>query len=149
MQYAKTLWLIALVIISACASPPAVSNQEAIEIATRACKTPHLILVGEPQNIRTQLITLREADKLIMAGAGSTNYERPMSTRVWLVQMDGRLELVGGPPPPNTPLGQSAIQTPSPSRFGTCSVFIDARTGVAFFVHDSPNATQPTVKPYP
>jgi hypothetical protein len=149
MQYARTLWLMALVIISACASPPAVSNQQAIAIATRACRTPHLILVGEPKNIRAQLITLSEADKLIMAGAGSTNYERPMSTIIWLVQMDGRLELVGGPPPPNTPLGQSAIQTPSPSRFGTCSVFIDAKTGDPFFVHNSPNATQPTVKPYP
>jgi hypothetical protein len=147
MHSAKALWLIALLVASACAPSPRVSSQQAIEDATRECKTPHLVLVGEPQNIRTRLMTLSEAVQLIVTDAGSTSYARPMNTLVWLVQMDGQLQLVGGPLPPG---GRSGQPVPTPlSYFGTCSVVVDANTGEAFVITGGPIGRQPTAKPYP
>ena len=121
--------------ISACASlptptaTPAISRDKAIEIAISGCKTPHLVLVGQPQNIRTMLLTLEEADKLTNIAGGTTSYGMPMNTRVWFVQMDGPLRLVGGPAPVVTEGGQAATPTPSQPSWGTCTVIVNAGSG--------------------
>ncbi len=53
--------------VSGCASPPTptatpmISSDKAIEIAIGGCKITHLVLVGEPKNIHTKLITLEES----------------------------------------------------------------------------------------
>ena len=121
--------------ISACASPPTptatpiISQEKAIEIAIGGCKIPHLVLVGEPKNIRTKLLTLEDADKLIRVEGETTNYGIPMDTRVWLVQMDGQLQLVGGPLPVITEDSRVATPTPPQPFWGTCSVILDANSG--------------------
>lgn len=114
---------------------PSISKDKAIEIAIGGCKTPHLVLIGVPTNIRAKLLTLNEADKLTSEKGETTNYEIPMDTLVWLVQMDGQLQLVGGPAPVIT--NDSQITTPTPSQpfQGTCSVILDANSGNLISVH--------------
>ncbi len=126
--------------ISACSTSPSptptptISQDQAIEIATSGCKTPHLVLVGEPQNIKTQLLTLEEADQLIRGEGETTNYGVPMDTRVWLVQMDGQLQLVGGPVPVPTEGGKGITATPPQPFWGTCSVILDADSGTILVI---------------
>jgi hypothetical protein len=121
--------------ISACASlpapttTPAISRDEAIEIAISGCKTPHLVLVGQPENIRAKLLSLEEADKLTSVDRETTSYGIPMDTSVWLVQMDGQLQLVGGPAPVVAEGGQAATPTPPQPNWGTCIVIVNASSG--------------------
>ncbi len=119
--------LFVLLILSACAPLVPITKTRAVEIATRECKTPHLVMVSEPQNIRATLLTLKDADPIF--GEGSTSYGLTMTTPVWLVQMDGDMQQLGGPRPPDTPVGQLATATPPPVFHGTCSVVIHASTG--------------------
>jgi hypothetical protein len=126
--------------ISACATSPTptasptISSDKAIEIAIGACKTPHLVLIGQPQNIQTKLLTLEEADKVTRVDGETTSYGMPMDTRVWLVQMDGQLQLVGGPAPVVSEDSQVATPTPPQPFWGTCSVIMDAQSGVIILV---------------
>jgi hypothetical protein len=78
---------------------PMIDNEKAIEQAIRRCKRLHLVLVGNPTNIHTSLLSLEEADKLIKTEGEITYYRESMDTKVWLIQMDGQLQLVGGPEP--------------------------------------------------
>jgi hypothetical protein len=127
-------------LISACAAlptptaSPTISNDKAIEIAVDACKTPDLVLVGQPKNMQTKLLTLEAADELTRAAGEATNYGIPMDTLVWLVQMDGQLQLVGGPAPVVTGDSQVAIPTPPQPFWGTCSVILDAGSGAIILV---------------
>jgi hypothetical protein len=94
-----------------------------------------LVLVGEPKNIRVELMSLEEADKLTREEGETTNYEIPMDTMVWLVQMDGELQLVGGPAPVITENSQVATSTPANPFWGTCSVILGANSGALISVH--------------
>jgi hypothetical protein len=113
--------------ISACTWPPTptatpnISSDKAIELAIGDCRIPHLVLVGEPTNIHTKLLTLGET--------GFPNDGIPMDTMVWLVQMDGQLQLVGGPAPIASPDGRFYTPTPSQPFWGTCTVILDANSG--------------------
>lgn len=132
--------------MSACSSsPPAttsstpmplISREKAIEFAINGCKHPHLVLIGDPVNIQTKQMTLEEADKLTRAEGETTNYEEPLDTKVWFVQMDGQLQLVGGPQPIITPDSQTGTPTPPPPFFGTCIAVLDASSGDLIFVRD-------------
>jgi hypothetical protein len=139
------IFFIALGLIAACSgrlSPtpvptptPLISVDQAIEAAISACKTPHLVLLGEPQNIRSKLTTLEDADKFVISQGGTTsNYGIPMDSQVWMVQMDGQLQLVGGPLPAAT--NEQRITTPTSSQpvWGTCTAVIDATSGKLIFV---------------
>lgn len=119
--------LIAFLFTSGCAATQPITPNRAVEIATRECRTPQVVLVSEPRNTRTSLLSLEEADR-VMAGV-SAGRGFAMDTKVWLVQMDGELQVSGGPRPPNTPFGQVATLTPPPVFSGTCSVVILATTG--------------------
>jgi hypothetical protein len=135
-----SLQIIILGLLSACNSLPTptvtsiISRDKAIEIAINGCKTPHLVLVGEPKNIHTKLITLEEADKLTSREGETRNYGIPLDTKVWLVQMDGALQLVGGPLPAVTEDSQEVTPTPAQPFYGTCSVIIDANSGTVILV---------------
>jgi hypothetical protein len=122
-------------LLSACTSLPApkISKDKAIEIAIDACKIPHLVLVSEPKNIRTKLTTLGEADKLTGAVGETDSYLHPLDTRVWLIQMDGQLQIVGGHPPAPNEAGQAATPTPTQPFWGTCTVVLDANSGELIF----------------
>jgi hypothetical protein len=113
---------------------PIISSDEAIEIAIDGCKKPRLILVGEPKNIQTKLLTLEAADKLTRIEGETTNYGIPMDTSVWLVQMDGQLQLVGGPAPVITEDSQVVTPTPPQPFWGTCTVILDASSGTLILV---------------
>jgi hypothetical protein len=136
---------IALGLITACTtyrSPtpvptptPSISVDQAIEAAIGACKIPHRILIGEPQNIRSKLTTLDEANKFALSiGETTANFGIPMDSQVWMVQMDGQLQPVGGPPTEIN--NDSRLSTPTqPQPFwGTCTAVIDARSGKLIFV---------------
>lgn len=132
-----TVFVLALMFssISACTllpnpiATPAISRDKAIEIAISGCKTPHLVLVGQPQNIRAMLLNLEEADKLTNVEGEATSYGMPMDAMVWLVQMDGQLQLVGGPAPVVTEGGQAATPTPPQPSWGTCTIIVNAGSG--------------------
>ena len=107
----------------------AISRERAIETATGECKIPHLVLLGEPQNIRAQLMTLQEADRLTNQEGSQNFYDITMDSSVWLVQMDGMLQLVGGPLPIDPTSHLPVTPTPSTPAWGTCKVIINADTG--------------------
>jgi hypothetical protein len=67
-----------------------------------------------------------------------THYDQPPDYPVWLVQMDGQLQLVGGPLAVITKDGQLIAVTPTPSQpyWGTCTVFIDALSGSVIAVYN-------------
>ncbi len=67
-----------------------ITRERAIAVAIQACALPDMALVSEAQNVRAQLTTLDQAAE------SATGYDRPLSTTVWLVQMDGQLQLIGG-----------------------------------------------------
>jgi hypothetical protein len=135
--------------ISACAlahtlpANPSISRDKAIELATDGCKIPHLVLEGDPQNIRLALMTLHEADQLIRVAGESINYGIPMDMKVWLVQMDGNLLLVGGPVPVSTPGGPVITPTPPQPFWGTCSAIINADSGALISISDLPSTPVP------
>jgi len=93
------------------------------------CKSSDMTLISQPENIRTKRLSLGEAAKLIHRDEETNSYMQTLDTRVWLVQMDGQLLLVGGPPPAPTEVGQVATPTPPQPFWGTCSVILVADTG--------------------
>jgi hypothetical protein len=136
-QWLYLLFILCLIasLIAACTSPPSptatpyISRDKAIEIVIGGCRTPHLVLVGEPKNIRAKLTTLKLSEESPIDWEEPAN--RALSTTdpvIWLVQMDGQLQLVGGPPP-ITKDGQIATETPQQPSWGTCTVRLDAISG--------------------
>ncbi|HVN55996.1 MAG TPA: hypothetical protein VMT46_16805 [Anaerolineaceae bacterium] len=113
---------------------PKIPESTAVEIAKGACKEPHLVMMGEPKNIRFQLLTLGEADRLTKSENETTFNTQTLDTKVWLVQMDGELQLVGGPAP--VPSIDPSAPTPTPPQpfQGTCSVILDATSGSVIVV---------------
>jgi len=117
---------------------PTVSRDKAIEAAISGCKIPHLVLVGDPQNIRAKLATLEEADQQMRAPGDYTNYGKPSDYPVWLVQMDGELQLIGGPPVLITQDGQLIQIAPTSQPFwGTCNAIVDAVTGSVIAIYNN------------
>ncbi len=115
---------------------PMIDREKAIELAISDCKTPHLVLIGDATNIRATLLSLEEADTLTKVEGETTTYGKPMDTQVWFVQMDGQLQLVGGPQPVITLDRQTGTPTPPQPFFGTCIAVIDASSGDHIFVRD-------------
>ncbi len=118
-HFPRRLVLIALVIvcvialgiatlISIRATP--ISRQRAIEIATLMCRVQPLVLLGEPHGVRAQLVTFK-------------------GTPAWQVELDGQLQVVGGPPTASAPMGQRVTATPPQPFEGTCTAVINAKTG--------------------
>jgi hypothetical protein len=93
-------------------TPPPVSEQEAIERAVPSCGSAHLRPKETPYNIRAHL-TYRDG------------------ILVWLVEMEGTWEVLGGPAPSPTPTGQlvSPLPTPTPAWLHYCTATVDAATG--------------------
>lgn len=91
-------------------TPPPVSEQQAIERAGPSCGSSHLRVKETPYNIRAQL-TYRDG------------------ALVWIVEMEGTWQLVGGPVPSPTPLGQAVSPTNTPMFFHSCCVVVDAIRG--------------------
>lgn len=143
IRTAQSFLLIAVVsLISACTSSPTstqtpmIDSEKAIELAINGCKKPHLVLVGEPTSIRTTLLSLEEANKLTKGEGETANYGKPMDIKVWLVQMDGQLQLVGGPEPALTLDKQTGTPTPPQPFTGTCIAILDASSGDLIFMRD-------------
>ncbi len=129
-------WLVGSVEPSATATPGTaaptatpttpVTRERAIDLATHGCWDFHLALVGAPRNIRAQLVTLAEANQLTSSGGALTDPGLSPGSLVWLVQMDGHAQIVGGVNP--TPGGLDLPATPR-SIEATCAISIDAQTG--------------------
>ena len=109
-----------------------VSYSQALEYGVQGCRVPHRPLVGEPENLRAKLLTLQEADEITKLPGEWTSYDLPMETLVWVVEMEGYFQLIGGPAPTQTPLGQTTtaviVPTAAPWR-DTCTAIIRADTG--------------------
>jgi len=134
------LIIVVLVSLTACTDQTKPTTDEtinqdiAIQAAIGYCKMPRLELVGDPQNIRAKLLTLEEAYQSIRSEGETTNFDLPMDTKVWLVQMDGQLQLVGGPLPVQSTNTPAITPTPSQPFWGTCSVILDGKSGSLIYM---------------
>jgi len=126
-----------------------ISREKAIETATAGCQTPRLVLIGDPQNIRAELMTLEEADGLLREPGESNTYAIPMDRLVWLVQMDGTLQLIGGPAPIDEEGNRVVNPTPRPPSWGTCTVILDATSGDRLSIHGNWHPSDSTPPPTP
>ena len=117
-----------------------VTREKAIELAIGMCRVPHLALVGEPENVRARLMPLRQAVDLTKSLGNGGMFSQSLDSRVWLVEVDGLLQIVGGPmyvltPTPIGWTGTIAVR-PAPKPFrGTCTVILDADTGDMLIVY--------------
>jgi hypothetical protein len=131
-----------LILISACTSSPTstqtptIDSEKAIELAISGCKKPHLVLVGDPTNIQATLLSLEEADKLTKVEGETANFDEPMDTKVWLVQMNGQLQLSGGPEAVITLDKQTGTPTPPQPFIGTCIAILEASSGNLIYIRD-------------
>lgn len=111
----------------------AISSEKAIQLATQECRKPHLVLIGEPKATKATLTSLAEADKMVSEKGEHTSYSQPMNTTVWLVQIDGLFQRVGGPP-----LANGSEPTPSPPWAGVCLAIVDANKGDVLVIRNQP-----------
>ncbi len=116
----------------------AITRVKAIELAIGWCRVPHLVLVGEPENIRARLMSLRQAIDLTKSLGNANTFSRSLDSRVWLVELDGLFQLQGGPVPIATLIGSTgtaaAPLTPQPFR-GSCAVILDADSGEMIVIY--------------
>ncbi len=116
----------------------AITREKAIELAMGWCLGPHLVLVGEPENVRARLMSLRQAIELTKTLGNANTSSRSLDSRVWLVEMDGLFQLQGGPLPTGTPIGWTGTaappHTPQPFR-GSCTVILDADSGKMIVIY--------------
>jgi len=142
---ALALGLFLVVLAAACASLPggtaptatpvtAISRERAIEIGTQMCQTKDMVLVSAPRNIQAQLVTLNQGRPTPPPGITVTTASRPGAGLAWQVQLDGQLQLIGGPEAPN-------VTAAPPTPFaGTCTALLDAATGEWIGTTDVPLA---------
>ena len=114
---------------SVTSSPQFISEQKAIELVGPNCGSPHLRPLQPPSNIRAQLMSMNKAEEYIGMHI-NCQCSDPTNVTVWIVEMDGIWQLVGGPAPLPTATGQIATSTPAPTlTFNTCYTIINAATG--------------------
>jgi len=142
---ALALGLFLVVLAAGCASLPggaaptatpvtAISRERAIEIGTQMCQTKDMVLVSAPRNIQAQLVTLNQGRPTPPPGITVTTASRPGAGLAWQVQLDGQLQLIGGPEAPN-------VTAAPPTPFaGTCTALLDAATGEWIGTTDVPLA---------
>jgi hypothetical protein len=112
-------------LLSGCVSGANISELDARGIALKIASNGQLHLSGAlegPSNIRAEMITLSTAKQ---RGAGDVGGDDtyPSDMMVWLVTMDGKWTIAGGPP---TPEGM-VVATPQP--FHHLSMILDAVSG--------------------
>ncbi len=116
-----------------------VDYDKAVELAIQGCRLPHLVLVSDPENIRAQVVSLGEADQLTKTAGENNSYSIAMDSLVWLVEMDGWFQIIGGPRVTSTPIGQTTtaviMPTAAPWR-GTCRAILDAKTGAVISIRN-------------
>ena len=116
-----------------------VNYDKAVELAIQGCRLPHLVLVSNPENIRARVVSLEEADQLTKTTGENNSYSIAMNSLVWLVEMDGLFQIIGGPRVTSTPIGQTTtaviVPTAAPWK-GTCRAILDAKTGAVISIRN-------------
>ena len=107
-----------------------VSNNFAVQNAIRECDSFHLKAEAQPFNIRSRINTYEGAFDITEA-SGSTSLNNS-KLPVWIIDLDGRWLLFGGPPPED---GQPDL---GPQYFDHCTVIINAFTGHTLSLHAKP-----------
>jgi hypothetical protein len=143
---AKT-FLALLFLLTACAVEPLpaptqatqVGREQAVTAAEAGCNTGHSRQLEPPRLLEAHLMGRAQAEA-ILQGSGSPSDPPPLPpggdpTPVWLVALEGRWTLYGGPPPLPTPTGQPPVPSSTPVVWTTCRVVIDAATGRALIVN--------------
>ena len=110
---------------------PVIGRGRAIQSATQECRKPHLVLVGELESAKADFMLLSEADKLVRESGEQFGYPKPLSTDVWLVQIEGTFQAIGSPPP-----AKGTEPTATPPWPGTCLVIVDATDGAALVLRN-------------
>ena len=105
-----------------------ISRSKAIALAINECHAPHFILIGEPHNLRTKLLTMKAAYQALGKDQPGVYYSIPQNELVWLVEMDGPM-VMENPFPPTQDPGIAATATPVPPSSQTCVIIIDANGG--------------------
>jgi hypothetical protein len=116
------------------ALPPAtptseyLTQEQAIRSAIELCSTPHICALETPSVVRAVLLTQAEARQQLALAEAQPLAGVPLDARVWLVQLQGRFEICGGPQPVGT--GE-----PEPLTDHQCDVMMEAKTGGPRMAH--------------
>ncbi len=101
------------------------------------CNRGHISQIDPPNLVEAHLIGTRQAQFLLDCPNADCAVipitPEPGEALVWWVSLEGRWQLVGGPPPIVTPAptGYPPIPTSTPSYFHHCQTIVDATTGVS------------------
>lgn len=121
------LWLAVLVVLTGCELAGFVGPAQAQAIALKQCSSFRLTSLEAPEVRSTEWLTVEQAE----AQSLSLGPHEPNSM-VWVIILEGRWQLEGGPPPP-----EGAAPIPNPI-FQRCIVVLDARTGELFVTRAEP-----------
>ena len=114
-----------------------INRSQAFEAAKESCSQGHIQQIDPPQLVEARLMGYKQARAILNCPdadcAASSPTSEPDQALVWLVTLEGRWQLVGGPLPvmTPTPIGQPPVPTSGPISFHHCRTMVDATTGVA------------------
>ena len=92
-------------------------------------------MIDPPRQVEAHLMGYQQAEFILGCPnsdcAESPPTPEPAEALVWLVTLEGRWQLVGGPAATPTPTVQPPFPTGAPVYFYRCQTIIDATTGEA------------------
>jgi hypothetical protein len=101
-----------------------VDEQAVIQAGKAGCTVFRSHQDEEPYDISVKLLPVAEADRLVNGSDGKVSYNMPDDMPVWVVQMQGKWHVTGGPQPTRMP-DEPILY------FNHCSVMLNAKTGIA------------------
>ncbi len=120
------LWLAVLVVLTGCELVGFVGQTQAQTIAIQQCNSFRLTSLEQPEIRSAEWLTLEQAE-----ARGLSLGQRDLNSMVWVITLQGRWQLEGGPPP------EGAAPVPHPV-FRRCIAVLDARTGESFVTRAEP-----------
>lgn len=112
-----------------------INQAQAFDAAIQGCQRGHIRQIDLPRPVEAQLMGFKQAESILNCPKAECSQNvptlDPAEAIVWLVTLEGRWQLVGGPMPPPTPTGYPLNPTSTPSYFRHCRTIVDAVTGVA------------------
>ena len=116
-------------------STPATSTEKkAFAVARIACNSLHSMEIEPPKNISAVLISVDEANRML--GYNIIHPSLVGSSKVWLVELNGRWQLLGGPAPVIETPATPNLPAPAPELWNVCKVVIDSNNWQDIYVSE-------------